>query len=139
MERIRYGIVGCGGIGKTRGEAVEAAEGATLVACANRSIDGARAFDDAYDLDVATDDVTEMIEAGDVDVTPLEWGDGHARAVEDFVDALRDGREPAVTGREARRAVDVILAGKAAARRGETVTVADVRDGRTPEANARGD
>jgi len=355
MEQIRYGIVGCGGIGETHAEAVEAAEGATLVACANRSIEGAREFAEDYDLEAAYDDVTEMvedsdvdavsvctpsgthadvtieaaeagadvlcekplavyadrmdrmiaaceeagvtlagvfqerfepatrraldaIEAGDlgdvvigdaqvkwfrpqayydgaawkgtreldggvllsqaihtidrlqwlmggiesvraatathdrdlaagcettaalalrfengalgtvsattatkggddrieingtdgsmtlaggdvtsfdvgtgeetnygaettvvdVDVSPLSWGEGHALAVRDFVDALREGREPAVPPAEARRAVDVILAGKAAEIRGEPVAVADVRAGRIPEANAGG-
>lgn len=74
----------------------------------------------------------------DVDVASLAWGEGHAQAVEDFVEALREGRDPAVTGREARRAVDVILAAKAAAIRDGTVAVADVRRGRIPEANAAG-
>ncbi|CCQ34857.1 Dehydrogenase protein [Halorhabdus tiamatea SARL4B] len=74
----------------------------------------------------------------DVDVATLAWGEGHALAVEDFVEALREGRDPAVPGREARRAVDVILAAKAAAVRDEAVAVANVRMGRIPEANAPG-
>ncbi|MFB6128519.1 MAG: Gfo/Idh/MocA family protein [Halorhabdus sp.] len=73
----------------------------------------------------------------DVDTPTLSWGEGHALAVEDFVEALREKREPAVPGREARRAVDVILAGKAAAIREEAVAVADVRAGQVPEANAK--
>ncbi|WEL17891.1 MULTISPECIES: Gfo/Idh/MocA family oxidoreductase [unclassified Halorhabdus] len=72
----------------------------------------------------------------DVHVEPLEWGEGHARVVEDFVDALREGREPAVPGTEARRAVDGILAAHAADKRDESVAVEAVRAGRIPEVNA---
>lgn len=49
-------------------------------------------------------------EPRDVEVEPGQWGEGHAAAVADFVAALREGREPAVPAREARKAVDVILA-----------------------------
>ncbi|WP_435320919.1 Gfo/Idh/MocA family protein [Haloarchaeobius sp. TZWSO28] len=72
----------------------------------------------------------------DTAVEQFEWGDGHAAAVQDFVDALREDREPAVPGREARKAVDVILAAYASNARGESVSVDDVRDGHVPEANA---
>ncbi len=67
---------------------------------------------------------TQPVETDDVD-----WGDNHDAAVQDFVDAVREGREPAVTGREARQAVDLILAAYAAAERGEPVSPRDVRDG----------
>jgi len=49
-------------------------------------------------------------ESPEVDVEPSQWGEGHAAAVADFVEALREGHEPAVPAREARKAVDVILA-----------------------------
>jgi len=70
----------------------------------------------------------------DEDVKSLEWGAGHVRAVADFVEAVRENREPAVPGREARRAVDVILAAEAAARREAAVSVDAVRSGQVPEA-----
>lgn len=75
-------------------------------------------------------------EARDIDVEHFEWGDGHSAAMQDFVDAIREDREPAVPGREARKAVDIILAAYASNSRGERVAVADVREGRVPEANA---
>lgn len=74
----------------------------------------------------------------DIDVDEFEWGDGHDDVVQDFVDALREDREPAVPGREARKAVDVILAAYASDARGESVSVDDVRDGNVPEANTDG-
>lgn len=69
-------------------------------------------------------------------VDDFEWGDGHTAVVQDFVDALRTGRDPAVTGREARAAVDVILAAYAADSREETVSIDSIRDGEIPAANA---
>jgi len=75
-------------------------------------------------------------ESRDIDVDHFEWGEGHTIVVEDFVDALREDREPAVPGREARKAVDIILAAYASDARGETVSIADIREGQVPEANA---
>ena len=58
--------------------------------------------------------------------------------IQDFVNAIRQGREPTVTGREARRAVDLVLAAYASAERGEPVRPSDIRDGtvRGPEVRA---
>lgn len=39
-----------------------------------------------------------------------EWGEAHATVVQDFVDALRRGRDPMVPAHEARKPVDIILA-----------------------------
>ena len=72
-------------------------------------------------------------ESHDVELDDFEWGDGHAAVVRDFVDAIRESRVPAVPGREARAAVDLVLAAYAADARGESVAVADVREGRIPE------
>ena len=69
---------------------------------------------------------TEQIE---VDLDEQEWGTHHQLVIEDFVGAILDDREPSVPGHEARHAVDVILAAYASNVRGETVAVADVRDG----------
>ena len=57
-----------------------------------------------------------------------EWGDAHAAVVADFVDAIEDDREPMVPGRDAREAVDVILAAYESAERGERVELDEVRD-----------
>lgn len=72
----------------------------------------------------------------DTNVDALAWGECHDASVQDFVDALREDREPAVPGREARKAVDLILAAYASDARGEAVSTADVRKGRVPEANS---
>lgn len=64
-----------------------------------------------------------------VETDDIEWGDNHGAMVRDFVDAIRESRDPAVTGREARRAVDLILAAYAATERGEPVRPSDIRDG----------
>lgn len=57
------------------------------------------------------------------DPEPFEWPDGHAAVVQDFVTAVREGREPAVPGREARKAVDIILAAYESSETGEAVSL----------------
>ncbi|KZN22672.1 oxidoreductase [Haladaptatus sp. R4] len=61
------------------------------------------------------------------DISPL--GTGHEAVVQDFVNALHEGHDPAVTGHEARKPVDIILAAYAAAERGEPVSPVDIREG----------
>jgi predicted dehydrogenase len=51
---VRYGIVGCAGIGTTHAEAVRAAEHVELVACADLGPAAASEFADDYDLDNCT-------------------------------------------------------------------------------------
>ncbi len=41
---------------------------------------------------------------------PNVYGFGHADIIEDFIDAVNSNREPAVSGREGRRALEIILA-----------------------------
>jgi predicted dehydrogenase len=62
-----------------------------------------------------------------VETESVEWGEPHTAVVQDFVDALREGREPMVPAREARNAVDVILAAYESAERGETVALDEIR------------
>jgi len=57
-----------------------------------------------------------------------EWGVAHAAVVRDFVDAIESGGEPMAPAREAREAVDVILAAYQSAERGERVTLEEIRD-----------
>ena len=46
--------------------------------------------------------------------------DGHRRLIADFVDAVRTGRDPLVSGREGRRSLALVLAVYEAARTGRT-------------------
>jgi UDP-N-acetyl-2-amino-2-deoxyglucuronate dehydrogenase len=62
------------------------------------------------------------------DTERAEYGVGHERQVQDFVNAIRESREPLVPAREARKAVDVILAAYASDERGEPVTVTEIRE-----------
>ena len=55
-------------------------------------------------------------------------GAGHEGVVRDFVDAVREGREPEVPAREARAAVDIVFAAYRSAETGERVALDDVRD-----------
>jgi UDP-N-acetyl-2-amino-2-deoxyglucuronate dehydrogenase len=48
----------------------------------------------------------------------------HAMQIEDFVGAIRDGREPAVTGRDAVRSLEIVEAIYASSRTGATVELA---------------
>lgn len=57
-----------------------------------------------------------------------EWGVAHAKQIQEFVNALREGREPPIPATEARKAVDVVLAAYAADDRGEPVAVAEIRE-----------
>ena len=56
-----------------------------------------------------------------------EWGVAHTAVVRDFVEAIESGGEPMAPAREAREAVDVILAAYESAERGERVALDDVR------------
>jgi predicted dehydrogenase len=105
--------------------------------------EGSLGFADAdlVSLEVATGEYAEktaVTDRRDVHVPADDWGEGHAAAVADFTEAVREGRDPAVPGREARKAVDVALAAYASDARGEAVAVADVRDGHVPETRAGG-
>lgn len=57
-----------------------------------------------------------------------EWWEAHGKIVQDFVDAIREDREPMVPGRDARKAVDVILAAYESSERGEPVDPAEIRE-----------
>jgi predicted dehydrogenase len=49
--------------------------------------------------------------------------EGHRRQIEDFIAAVREGREPTIDGREGRRAVALIEAIYQSAETGQTVTL----------------
>lgn len=67
----------------------------------------------------------EQYQAGTRSIDPeleeFEWPDGHIAVVEDFVTSLREGRQPAINGCEARKAVDIILAAYESSETGESV------------------
>jgi predicted dehydrogenase len=47
----------------------------------------------------------------------------HRRQIEDFVDAVRTGRDPAVTGRDAVRSLEIVQAVYESSRTGAPVTL----------------
>jgi predicted dehydrogenase len=65
----------------------------------------------------------------DFEGDPHDAGAGHDGVVQDFVTAVREGRDPEVPGRDARTAVDVILAAYRSAETGERVTLDEIRAG----------
>lgn len=70
-DELRYGIVGCAGIGNTHADAVRAAEGAGLVACADVVENAARTFADEHDVGEYYGDVATMIEDADIDAVSV--------------------------------------------------------------------
>jgi len=71
MSPIRYGVIGCAGVGTTHAEGVHAADGAELVACADIDPDAARGFADEYRVPAWYEDVTEMIRESGVDAVSV--------------------------------------------------------------------
>jgi predicted dehydrogenase len=63
-ETLQYGIVGCGGIGASHAEAVEAADGATLRAICDLDETAAAEFADEHGIDEQYTSAAAMIEAG---------------------------------------------------------------------------
>ncbi len=59
---------------------------------------------------------------GAADPAAISWG-GHAFEVRDMIDAIREGREVALPGREARHALELILAVYRSAETGRAVTM----------------
>lgn len=70
-DSIRYGIVGCSGVGNTHARAVENAEGADLVACADVVREAADRFAEEHDVPAAFTDPATMVEDADVDAVSV--------------------------------------------------------------------
>ena len=51
------------------------------------------------------------------------YGNSHARQIEDFIEAVRDGRPPRVSAESARHPVEIVLAVYESGRTGRTVTI----------------
>ncbi|MEF8851571.1 MAG: Gfo/Idh/MocA family oxidoreductase [Haloarculaceae archaeon] len=56
-----------------------------------------------------------------------DWGVAHTAVIRDFLEAVETGSEPMVPAREAREAVDVVLAAYESADRGERVELGELR------------
>ncbi|WP_123535369.1 Gfo/Idh/MocA family protein [Halosimplex salinum] len=70
-DPLRYGIVGCAGIGNTHAEAVQSADGATLAACADLDSEAAATFADEHDVAETFEDPATMVAEGDVDAVSV--------------------------------------------------------------------
>ncbi|MFC4989427.1 Gfo/Idh/MocA family protein [Saliphagus infecundisoli] len=86
-SEIRYGIVGCAGMGTNHADVVRDAEGATLAACADVSEENARAFAESYGTEWYTDPGAMAVEA-DLDAVSVCTPNGtHAEIVADLAAA----------------------------------------------------
>lgn len=68
-------------------------------------------------------DEAEEVKAKFCETPPNVYGFGHQPLYEDWIAAIREDREPYVSGEDGRRALELVLAVYEAARRGETVTL----------------
>ncbi|GAB3673137.1 Gfo/Idh/MocA family oxidoreductase [Halopiger thermotolerans] len=86
-SKLRYGIVGCAGIGENHADAVEDLEDATLVACADIDEGVARSFGEAYDVAWYTDPA-EMATDADLDIVSVCTPNGtHLEIVDALAEA----------------------------------------------------
>lgn len=86
-DHLRYGVVGCAGMGTTHADGVEATDGARLVACADVVPEHAEAFADEYGCAAYTDHGAMAADA-DLDVASVCTPNGtHADVVVDLARA----------------------------------------------------
>lgn len=84
---LRYGIVGCAGMGDTHAEAVEATDGTTLVACADIDDENARSFANDHGTAWYTDSAEMAVDA-DLDLVSVCTPNGtHLEIVTDLAEA----------------------------------------------------
>ncbi|QPV64975.1 Gfo/Idh/MocA family oxidoreductase [Halosimplex litoreum] len=87
-ETLRYGIVGCAGIGNTHAEAVAAVDGVELVACADLDADAAETFADDHGVAETFADPAAMVAEGAVDAASVCTPSGtHADVTTDLAAA----------------------------------------------------
>jgi predicted dehydrogenase len=79
------------------------------------TVAGAEAYQQVHSPDIESDPPMTEIHAG---LTPY-----HALQIDDFIAAIVEDREPVVTGREARKALEIVLAIYESARTGGPVTL----------------
>ena len=70
-DEIRYGVIGCAGVGNSHATAVQDADGVSLVACADVSEDAAATFADEHGVDLTFSDIPTMIEEADIDAVSV--------------------------------------------------------------------
>lgn len=89
MAPVRFGLVGCGGISAQHIEAINAIDGARLVAVSSASADRARAVGEKWGVPWTTD-LEVMLARGDVDAVAVTTPSGFHVAV--ALAALRQGK-----------------------------------------------
>lgn len=67
---VRFGLIGCGGIGPVHAEAIKRTEGAELVAAASRTAEGARAFSEARGIGWCAS-AEELLRRPDIDAVSI--------------------------------------------------------------------
>lgn len=86
-SELRYGIVGCAGMGDTHARAIEAIDGASLVACADVDEGNARSFASDYGTAWYTDSAEMAVDA-ELDLVSVCTPNGtHLEIVTDFAEA----------------------------------------------------
>ena len=83
-------------------------------------------------VDATTDTLVHGMDCEAVATVSLEFENGAYGTIEAttaVTGATRDGREPLVTGRDARTAMEIVLAGYESASSGRPIHVNDIRDG----------
>lgn len=86
-DDLRYGVVGCAGMGTNHADGVRAADGATLAACADVVEGYAREFAESYDVEPYRDPAEMAVEA-DLDAVSVCTPNGtHADIVEELAAA----------------------------------------------------
>jgi len=84
----------------------------------------------SFVLDIDNNDLRDFETVGgaiDFESNVSEFDHGHARQIQDFVDALREGRPPTVDGRGARRSVEAVLAMYESSERNEPIRLDELR------------
>jgi len=103
-DEIGFGVVGLG-IGVSRCKMIKTADGARLVAVCDLDEERGRKAEAEFETEWIRD------------------YDGPINIIEDVLGMLRDGKEPMVSGPEARKSVEIILAVYESAKRGEKIVL----------------
>lgn len=86
MAKLRAGVIGCGGRGRGHGRGYAAADGITLVACADPFEESRAAYVGEFDVARSYEDYPEMLEKEDLDVVSVcTWTGMHREMIEAVV------------------------------------------------------
>ena len=87
-DPVRYGIVGCAGVGNNHARAALKAEGAELVACADISEEAAAEFAEEYEVPATYANPAEMVEDAEIDAVSVCTPSGtHAQVTTSIANA----------------------------------------------------